>query len=185
MAVTITDKDRGYKKLQKVFSKQAEKPAAVRVGVQGSDAMQLHGKVTVVDIATVHEFGSIDGRIPQRSFIRSTFDKNRAHYQKVINKIARDVLDEKLDAARALGLLGEKFVADIKAAIRAHIDPPLADSTIRARTGKIKNLAGNKNQSAATAAMAHLDSTGALPSGAITPLIDTGRLINSIRSVPE
>src|SRR4051812_36975227 len=35
------------------------------------------GGMTNAEIALVNEFGSQDGRVPERSFIRSTFDRNR------------------------------------------------------------------------------------------------------------
>ena len=183
--VQVIDRDLGWGKVKQVFAEKGDKPSAVRVGIQGDGAVKTEGGMSLVDIATVHEFGSTDGRIPQRSFIRSTFDKNKKQYQKLVNEMARQVLDGKVDADSGLGLIGQKFVADVKKTIRDGIEPPLAQSTIAGRTKKIKALAGNANQSAATAAAEHLENTGELPAGAVTPLIDTGRLINSIRSTVE
>ncbi len=180
MKVRVIDDAREWKKLEKVFAKNSRKPATVSVGVQGDDVAGAGGDLSLVDQATVHEFGSMDGRIPQRSFIRSTFDRKTATYQRLVNDVARKVLDGVIDADTALGLIGEKFVSDVKATIRAGINPPLADSTLAMRNRKIAKLSGSKNQSKATEATA-----AGFPSGSVTPLIDTGRMINSIRAVVE
>lgn len=179
----LIDIDRGWLKTKRAFTKK-DRNARVRVGIQGDGKIRgLGAGIDMVALASVHEFGSLDGRIPQRSFIRSTFDQNKGHYQKLINKLAEKVFDDKMTAEQALGLIAQKFIADIKAKILAGIDPPLAEMTIERRTKKIRNLADNKNQTKAAKAIAHLDKHGELPSGSITPLVDTGRMINSIRAV--
>jgi hypothetical protein len=48
-----------------------------KVGVQGVEAQVMNGDVTNVFIAVVHEFGAPKANIPQRSFLRSTADKER------------------------------------------------------------------------------------------------------------
>jgi hypothetical protein len=158
--------------------------AAIRVGLQASD-QSASDNLNMAELGTVHEFGSTDGRIPQRSFIRATFDEKLPKYRRLLDAAAKDIIAGKLTAKTALDLMGERFVKDIKARIRAHIDPPLSKYTLYKRAQKILNLAGSVNQTKATDAAGHLQEHGTLPAGAVTPLIDTGRLIASIRYVSE
>lgn len=89
---------------------------------------------TVVEIGAVHEFGA--GRIPARSFLRSTFDAQRPKYQKFLtNGLRREVVavaktgqtgPENLTLKR-LGLVVE---GDIKKRIADGIAPPLSPATI-------------------------------------------------------
>jgi hypothetical protein len=184
MVAKFIDRDRGWAAFKRVFSEN-KNGAAIRVGLQSEDEAQLQGRPNMATLGTIHEFGSSDGRIPARSFIRSTFDERLNQYTKLIQKAGKAISAGQIHPLAALGLIGEKFVGDIKAKIRDHIDPPLSDFTIAERTKKIEALAGRPNQSAATAAIEHLEDRGELPEDAITPLIDTGRMINAIRAVPE
>lgn len=110
---------------------------------------------TIVEIGAIHEFGA--GRIPERSFLRSTFDAQRKKYQKFMtNGLRREVVEvaktgqtgpENLTLKR-LGLVVE---GDVKKRIAEGIAPPLSPVTI-----------GRKKSS--------------------KPLIDTGQLRASIAS---
>ena len=78
-------------------------------------------------------------RIPQRSFMRSTFDKHQRTYLKMAADQAGRVIDGKATAAQAVGLIGEKYLADIRNEINAGIPPPLKPATVR-RKGSSKPL---------------------------------------------
>lgn len=129
----------------------------VKVGVIGSGAGQAYDDgPTVAEVAAFHEFGSKDGQHPpERSFIRRTFFEKRAQHVALLHRLTRLILADKLDAERALGLLGSWAVDAIKATIRARIPPPLKPETIKRKTTK----AGKKGD---------------------IPLIDTGRLLGAI-----
>jgi hypothetical protein len=180
----FTDRDRGWAQLKRVFTEN-KKGAAIRVGLQSADEVQLEGRPNMATLGTIHEFGSTDGKIPERSFIRATFDQNLTKYTKLVQLAGKAISSGQIELLVALGAIGEKFVSDIKERIREHIAPPLAPFTIERRRQKIAGLAGSKNQSKATEATAHFEKHGELPKDAVTPLIDTARMINSIRAVPE
>ena len=78
-------------------------------------------------------------RIPQRSFLRSAFDKNQATYIRLLEQEAGRVIDGKTTPRKAVGLVGERHLADVKNGINAGIPPPLAPST-RARKGSSQTL---------------------------------------------
>lgn len=77
-------------------------------------------------------------RIPARSFIGSTFDKQRKEYEKAVINGLKKVVDRKLNPKQLLGLIGLKMVADVKNAITqgAGILPPNAPSTFRRKLKK-------------------------------------------------
>ena len=96
--------------------------------------------------------------IPERSFIRSTFDQLRAEYEDRMRDFAGWIYDGKITAERALGLMGQLFAKDVRQQIRSSIKPELAASTLRRKLKKTRP-----------------GSTGSPVS-----LIDTGQLLNSI-----
>jgi len=127
------------------------------VGVQGAKAAAVEHKeaddMTNVELATIHEFGSSDGVIPERSFIRSTFDKHLGEYDRTLQTMGQQMFRGK-KAEGALVMLGEKLRADIIMAIKnREIYQGLSDAT------KVRK----KKES--------------------TALIDTGKLWNAISSV--
>lgn len=100
-------------------------------------------------IASIHEFGltinqdytsEITGNkvqrkivIPERSFIRSTFDEKQDEWLRFVKKRIPKLLNGQLTAEKLVSLLGEKIVRDIKEKIKAIDDPPNAPSTIAAK----------------------------------------------------
>lgn len=158
--MTVRDTDRGYKALLRAL--HASPRYAVEVGILPDDGAEVvEGGTTLAGYASVNEFGSADGRIPQRSFLRSTLDENRAKYLEIMARGAqRSLADEVLaqgDGAvervlrDELGRLGLRAERDVKRKIRDLRDPPNAPVTIARK-------------------------------GSSNPLIDTGRMRNSIRS---
>lgn len=145
----------GWNDLQK---RLAAAKGSVRVGVLGKTALregEAESNFTNAEIAAVHEFGSSDGRIPERSFLRSTMRNREADFSKIQAMLAKKVVANKLTAEQALDQLGAWFAAQVKHAITAGIAPELAESTIKARR------------------------KGKQP-GRKVPLVDTGQLRNSI-----
>ncbi len=106
--------------------------------------------LTVAGVAAVHEFGTADGRIPERSFLRATFDANNSRYAGMAKRIAARVVDGE-DPEGLLTALGLTIAGDVQERIAAGIEPTLAPATVARK-------------------------------GSSTPLIDTGRLRQSISS---
>lgn len=153
----IIDKDRGWKKIAEEFRKASQQPF-VKVGLVGSGAEATHkgSDQTVASIAAIHEYGSEDGHIPERPFIRGTIQSRLTEIQGFIDHQIKDVLFQKIDVQGALGRLGLFTVSAIKDRIVSeHIPPPLAESTIKQKTRDGK--------------------TGEVP------LVDTAQMLNSIR----
>jgi hypothetical protein len=123
----IQDRDRGWKKLGKVIKDRRVK--YVDVGVMAVHDLRSDDVGNVM-LAMVHEFGL---GVPERSFIRDLIDQNQTMYIKFINKLAYQVAIGRISKKVALTLLGAKVEADMKAYVRAGIDPGLAASTVAAK----------------------------------------------------
>ena len=156
---TVVDKRRKWDAL-KANAAQLRN-LTVTVGVHDDAGAHGDGAESVAQIAAQHEFGA--GRVPERSFLRSTFDRNRGKYADLIKTLAQDVAVQGQSpdlAARKLGVIAS---GDVKATIQAGIDPPLSPETKAARDEKAAHGGG-------LASMAQT----------YTPLIDSGQLLASI-----
>lgn len=133
MPSNVKDVDLGYDAFMRRMQKHMRGPN-VTVGIQGTEAAQDRGfGETNVTIAAVHEFGSRDGKIPQRSFIRATIDRERELIRRMLGKAAVAVATGG-NAYRAVGVVGEKVKSEMVKTIDRSIGlKPLADSTIEAK----------------------------------------------------
>ena len=139
----VVDKDLGFKKAIKDIV-QASK-TSVEVGFQNGDITHLQVKgdrkqspgVSIAQIASYQEFGT--DNIPQRSFMRTSFDENEQR----INRFAENqfglVLDGKQNVLKAFSLIGQLVQGIIQVKIREIRYPPNAASTIK-RKGSDKPL---------------------------------------------
>lgn len=104
---------------------------SVEVGIFGSDDSYY------AMIAGVHEFGITIRKetgsivIPERSFLRSTFDENKEKWFKFVQKRIPKLINSQITAYRLCELLGAKMVGDIQIKITDLDTPPNADSTIK------------------------------------------------------
>lgn len=146
----------------------------VKVGVleDGAGGEREEGSdLTVAEVAAINEFGTEDGHIPERSFIRSTFDRHREEYVELGQELIERVLDGRMTVERALGLLGARAAADVKATITAGVPPPNAESTVRKKMGvHAQRTPKNLGQALAQVGRA----------AAVKTLIDTGRMLNAV-----
>jgi hypothetical protein len=137
----VIDRDHGYRNVIRELGK--ESGAHVYVGIlQDKGAEVVDGGVTLAGYAAVNEFGSADGHVPERSFLRSTVDENRAEYQQALDEATGDMIDAMVARGlgsghkvleQRLGQLGAKAAGDVKEKIRDLKDPPNAPSTLAAK----------------------------------------------------
>lgn len=152
--IKIESKDHGWNAMMDAV-KAARKQLKVKVGVLAdTEKGGLHeegGTLTVAEIAVVNEFGTEDGHVPARSFVRSTFDEQRDALKETAAELLVDVLFGEKTTRQALGLLGADLAAKIKNKITQGdgVPPPNAPSTVAAK-------------------------------GSDRPLVNTGRMLNAI-----
>lgn len=163
------DTDFGYNKLVRELNLLKAKPHA-KVGILGSSAMQakkstlvVAGKAsavkdpveTVVSVAVKNEFG-VKGKpgIPERSFLRSTWDQKNRRWQFLTDRQMDKILKGQTTVRKALTVLGLVIQRDFKRKINT-TDPAWPENAPLTIEKK----------------------------GSSKPLIDTGQLINSIHPV--
>jgi phage gpG-like protein len=124
----VKDDKREQRRLEKLLQKMANAPH-VAVGILQDKPVT--DRFSMLDLATVHEFGSKDGRIPERSFMRSTCDAKRHEHAKLMTQLQNKYIDGKLTMSQALTQLGEVVSKDVVQAINRGIDPKLKPATIK------------------------------------------------------
>src|SRR4051794_24560734 len=108
---TVTDRDRGWAQLIKEL--RAAGDLVGKAGVIGAKAAQERpdgegGSITNAEIALQNEFGSQDGHVPERSFIRSTFDRQRSKYEDHLGQFAKKVYARSMKIDRMVGLVAQE-----------------------------------------------------------------------------
>jgi hypothetical protein len=94
----------------------------VDVGILSSSSGEI------IKRAEYNEFGT--SKIPERSFIRAGFDKNKSKLESQGNKLMKSVVSMDITATQAAETLGEVAKGMIQDYAIKLKDPPNADSTI-------------------------------------------------------
>lgn len=136
-----------FRELRSRLEGMADKEVVVGVTRASAGRHQM-GEINNAELAAVHEFGTKDGRIPERSFIRSSMAGNRDTYVKSHADNLRKVVRGEMPFDKSLDLLGVRAAADVQQNIRNGDFESLAQATID-RKGSSKPLidTGNLRQS--------------------------------------
>lgn len=118
------------------------------VGTGASATSEEGGDATIVEIAAFNELGT--STIPERSFIRRTFETKAKQLGKICERAAKAVVTKGMEIDTALEVIGQWGAAAVKRTITSgDVTPPDAPATIAAK-------------------------------GSSKPLVDTGQLVNAI-----
>lgn len=147
----VTDTDRGWNAIKETVKQIAARGSYVKVGVLGGGSNRPGDGLSNAELAAVHEFGTLDGHIPARPFIGGTYDVKREDYVKMIRKGLDKVLIGKQTIEGLLGRVGLKFASDVKKTV----------------IGSEFQLLPNAPETIRR-------------KGSDVPLVDTGRLVNSV-----
>lgn len=149
MVDSVKDIDRGFKRIQRELKRMGN--MQIFVGFQGASGLESgpDSDATIVDIATFHEFGTVN--IPERPFLRSAMDVNKAKIGSQFETEIKRVIDGKQDALQAANRLGIFGVELVRERIRS--SPSWAEA---------------------------LDQSTIDLKGSSVPLIDTGQLVQSV-----
>jgi len=155
--IKTTVKDMGYEKAMDAI-KVAKGHPFVKVGVLQKDAGKKRqgDKFTLAQVAAVQEFGSSNGNIPERSYIRSTMDEKRKEISFLSDKLIGQILAGKMTVSRALKIMGLDIAAKIKGKITNLREPANAPSTVRRKgssnplvdTGRLRSSINSKVEDA-------------------------------------
>lgn len=109
--------------------------ATVAIGVLGAKGAEQHKDsppgTTVAEVAQWNHFGT--GTIPARPFLTIALARHGDALRKLQARIARGLLQGKIEIDQALGLLGEAAVGYAKQTIADGVEPANAASTIAAK----------------------------------------------------
>jgi len=148
----IDAKDLG---LDKVFRtiKRPTKPITYDVGIQGKKAELTknygrgnRSKLTNVQIAAIHEFGSPGSNIPKRSFLRAGFDKNKKKYKEQFKKMFHDFIENPTLGFLVKSLREEicqEYKQDTIKLIEGRIPPPLKKRTVQRKEQRKRRRRGS------------------------------------------
>lgn len=125
------DTDKGYRRILKDLG--ASDRSQVTVGFHAKDVQRDNSDLNVAEIAAIHEFGSEDGVIPERSFIRSTVDDNSQKYRKFVVESFLLMIRGKLSPITALDRIGIRIRDDVKRKIVTLREPANTIETIVAK----------------------------------------------------
>ncbi len=126
MAIKVSGGNKVNAELEELRAKLT--PFRVVAGLPANAAAYPDG-TSVVDVGTVQEFGSPSRNIPERSFLRSTLQANKAQYRKLLLGACK--LMAKGENYKTLaGQIGQKLENDIKAKIVSGPFTPNAPLTI-------------------------------------------------------
>jgi hypothetical protein len=123
----VIDKDKGLREFMRRLKNERWQ---LTVGVHGPEGgKQATGdtRLTVLDVATINEFGL---GVPERSFIRDWYDQQEKHLQDDLRKIAKANFKGVYDTQTGLERFGLKCVGEVQARIKSGIPPANAPSTI-------------------------------------------------------
>ena len=128
------------KALIKKLDKLNSKPSKVAVGLP-RDAVPYPDGTSVIMVGTVNEFGSIDGVIPERSWLRvGIATSSKAIIKKWKDKLAKGVLNGTIKPEKALALIGQLAVAAVQKRIVNIQQPANAEFTLKAKRPKTSPL---------------------------------------------
>lgn len=107
-----------------------------KVGIQEGEKYEssdkgskTKGGADMVVVAAANEFGT--ETIEERSFLRSSYDENKAVLNTVIEKELDKILKKESNVKKSLGLIGEWMQSKIQRKITTLRDPPNKPSTIK------------------------------------------------------
>lgn len=133
--------------------KKVKKPGTVAVGII-DPGLHGDGPFNTAEIGYVHEFGSSDGRVPERSFIRSTLKVDRKEIISLSKRLLKKIINNEMTLEKGLGLLGLDVSDKISQRIVEIRTPPNKPNTIARKgssnplvdTGQLKNSITHKVQ---------------------------------------
>ncbi len=111
------EKDRGFARIRRETKILRRKPL-VKAGLMSHSKHKEAKETTVVQIGAIHEFGAPEKNIPQRSFIRSTFDEKKDVWWTKTKRLKKLILSGRMTVSKALDILGATLERDQKAKIR-------------------------------------------------------------------
>jgi hypothetical protein len=131
MRVEVRGGNKVAQKLKQIQDRVMAK-RRVLVGIpSGAGAYEDGAPIAV--IGAVQEFGSADGRVPERSFLRVPLHQNQDNIKKAFRSLTGQVTRGEITAFQMLDQIGARAAGYCQEAIETGIAPENAPSTIAAK----------------------------------------------------
>ena len=104
--MTIRDRDMGWGRIKKELRNIKKKKVHVGILSSAGNYPADEGGANYAYIGSIHEFGSEDGTIPERPFMRRAFRRNSKEISKAKAKLLDKIYAGSLTTKMALGKLG-------------------------------------------------------------------------------
>lgn len=133
-AVTVVDLDLGFDAIMKDVQDMVKKTVLIgiqegsRTHVQSKNGRRQKAGISIAEYAAQNEFGT--DKIPERSFMRSSFDENLNLIEMFVLKEFGYVVDQKQTSQRAFNRIGEILQGMVQTKIRKIMFPPNSRKTI-------------------------------------------------------
>jgi phage gpG-like protein len=121
----------GEQKKRRVVVRKGKQRFGSYTAVRGSRHEAAENMSEIIRIAAVHEFGAPKRNIPERPFIRTSFDDNFPALQEFKKTQAMLVIQGKQTAMTGIKKIGEWLTNKTKAKINSNIPPELDPKTIK------------------------------------------------------
>ncbi len=119
--------------LRAAFEDAAKALDGVSAKVGWFDSSKYPDGTPAAYIASIHEFGYEEGGIPMRATMRPTIAAEQNKWAEQIGKGAKSVINGNHTVTQVFEQVAGGAAGDVRAALAALVDPPLADSTLAAR----------------------------------------------------
>lgn len=127
LQTSVSGGDRLGTRLRQIIERM-QKNSGVLVGVPAGTGAYEDGAPIAV-IAAVHEFGSADGNIPERSFLRVPLRQNTDLFKAMFRSQMAKVAKGELTMFQAMDQIGMKAAGVSKEAIEAGLSPGNSEAT--------------------------------------------------------
>ena len=132
--VTIQDMDHGWQGLLDMFADA--KHAEIEVGIFAESGKHPKSrKLLIAEVAHIQEYGAPERNIPERRFLRDTYDRLGARFADQAGRVMQRVIDRQLSLSQGLQTIGAIQASAVKETINDWTTPPNAPRTI-AKKGK-------------------------------------------------
>jgi len=140
-SATTSDKDLGAREI--IAQAEAFNGAVVDTGLFEGEK-HPGTEYTIAQIGAVNEFGSKDGKIPERSFIRRAVRECEAKWNSLMDKGMGLVMEGRAKVFPTLVAFGEHTASDVRATINRVTEPKKAESTMRREGGALQRTKAGK-----------------------------------------
>jgi len=156
-----------YSKINRALADRAKSLGGTVAKVGIPQGKTYPDGTSIAYVAVIQEFGAPEQNIPSRSFLRSTRDKKKGEWAKLLSDGAQAVVERRISLNGMLDAVGAAAAGDVVQTIADRIPPPLKPATVEARIRRAR--ATNPKFGAKS-----------MPVTISQPLNDTGALIAHI-----